>query len=112
MTLTDGDNVKVLEDSWHKHTLVSPTGYKIFRLGLSGGCSVTPLNQVNMEGLSSHLGIWNCSDWLRLKLNTKMGFKHHHHPSGTFQRVLGIVKAESKKCGEPRNLVPEESFYA
>jgi len=45
VTLTDGDNVKVLEDSWHKHTLVSPTGYKIFRLGLSGGCSVTPLNQ-------------------------------------------------------------------
>ena len=55
VTLTDGDNVKVLEDSWHKHTLVTPTGYKIFRLGLSGGCSVTPLNQVNIGGLTIEL---------------------------------------------------------
>ena len=38
-----------------------------------------------------------CSAWLRLKLNTKMGFKHnpppptHHPPPGTFWRVLGLL---------------------
>lgn len=45
VTMTNEDNVKVLEDCWHKHTLRSPIGFKIYRLGLSGGCSVTPFNQ-------------------------------------------------------------------
>jgi len=45
VTLTDGDNVKVLEECWHKQTLISPGGFKIYRLGLSGGCTVTPFNQ-------------------------------------------------------------------
>lgn len=45
VTLTDGDNIKVLEECWHKHTLISPSGFKIYRLGLSGGCTVTPFNQ-------------------------------------------------------------------
>ena len=61
VTLTDGDNVKVLEECWHRHTLISPSGFKIYRLGLSGGCSVTPFNQVHkhrkLEGDCSEPGI-------------------------------------------------------
>ena len=49
VTMTNEDNVKVLEDCWHKHTLRSPIGFKIYRLGLSGGCSVTPFNQVTRQ---------------------------------------------------------------
>ena len=34
------------QESWYRHNLVSPPGYKIYRLGISGGCSVTPFHQV------------------------------------------------------------------
>lgn len=43
--LTNEVGVQVLQESWFKRTLVSPEGFKIYRLGLSGGCSVTPFPQ-------------------------------------------------------------------
>ena len=36
-------------------------------------------------------GLFYCSAWLRLKLNTKMGFKHHH-PQGTFSEGSRLSK--------------------
>jgi len=45
VTSTEDTHLAVLEQCWKHHTLISPPGYKIFRLGLSGGCVVTPLNQ-------------------------------------------------------------------
>jgi len=43
--LTNEAGVQILQESWFKRTLVSPEGFKIYRLGLSGGCSVTPFPQ-------------------------------------------------------------------
>ena len=40
------------QESWHRHGLLSPPGYKIHRLGISGGCSVTPFHQVDTFNLS------------------------------------------------------------
>lgn len=43
--LSNEAGLQVLQESWFKRTLVSPEGFKIYRLGLSGGCSVTPFPQ-------------------------------------------------------------------
>jgi len=43
--LTSEHGMQILKDSWFKRTLVSPEGFKIYRLGLSSGCSVTPFQQ-------------------------------------------------------------------
>ena len=45
--LANDEAVKILQESWFKRTLVSPDGFKIYRFGFSGGCSVTPFPQVN-----------------------------------------------------------------
>ena len=45
--LSNEAGLQVLQESWFKRTLVSPEGFKIYRLGLSGGCSVTPFPQVS-----------------------------------------------------------------
>jgi hypothetical protein len=46
VTLSEGADVRVVQEAWCAHALATPTGYRIYRLGLSGGCSVTPFPQV------------------------------------------------------------------
>ena len=46
VTATDDEGVSVLRDHWTRHALAAPPGFRIFRLGLSTGCSVTPFAQV------------------------------------------------------------------
>ena len=52
---------------------------------------MVPEKPVPFEEYIPMLLVVFCSAWLRLKLNTKMGFKHHHHPPpppppGTFSK--------------------------
>ena len=70
VVLTTEPGVRVIQEAWYRHTLVSPPGYTILRLGISGGCSVTPFHQVRniLKALHSHWSRSNkilCSDWLR-----------------------------------------------
>ena len=46
VTATDDEGVSILRDHWTRHALAAPPGFRIFRLGLSTGCSVTPFTQV------------------------------------------------------------------
>ena len=55
VTATDDEGVSVLRDHWTRHALAAPPGFRIFRLGLSTGCSVTPFAQVCPLILSKHL---------------------------------------------------------
>ena len=55
VTATDDEGVSVLRDHWTRHALAAPPGFRIFRLGLSTGCSVTPFAQVCPLTLSKHL---------------------------------------------------------
>ena len=57
VTATDDEGVSVLRDHWTRHALAAPPGFRIFRLGLSTGCSVTPFAQVCPLTLSKHLPI-------------------------------------------------------
>ena len=46
VVLTTEAGVAVLQEAWYRHSLITPPGYNILRLGISGGCSVTPFHQV------------------------------------------------------------------
>ena len=47
VVLTTEPGVRVIQEAWYRHTLISPPGYHILRLGISAGCSVTPFHQVS-----------------------------------------------------------------
>jgi hypothetical protein len=49
VTLSDAADVRVVQEAWSAHALATPPGYRIYRLGLSGGCSVTPFPQVRKQ---------------------------------------------------------------
>ena len=72
--------------------------FKILGLGFEfqGAIVANPLHFF-MKSFNVH-----CSAWLRLKLNTKMGFKHHHHPPGTPSkdfRLSKVLRVESWYVG-------------
>ena len=46
VVLTTEPGVRVIQEAWYRHSLISPPGYDILRLGISAGCSVTPFHQV------------------------------------------------------------------
>merc|ERR550517_2303926 len=52
VTATDDEGVSILRDHWTRHALAAPPGFRIFRLGLSTGCSVTPFAQGPSPSLS------------------------------------------------------------
>ena len=47
--LTTESGVLVMKEAWYRHSLTSPPGYNILRLGISSGCSVTPFQQVSVR---------------------------------------------------------------
>ena len=55
VTATDDEGVSILRDHWTRHALAAPPGFRIFRLGLSTGCSVTPFAQVCSRPGLGHL---------------------------------------------------------
>ena len=61
VTATDDEGVSVLRDHWTRHALAAPPGFRIFRLGLSPGCSVTPFAQVCSRPGLGHLVCQNTS---------------------------------------------------
>ena len=55
VTLSEGADVRVVQEAWSTHALATPPGYRIYRLGLSGGCSVTPFPQVSETQIQYNL---------------------------------------------------------
>merc|ERR1719509_121057 len=52
VTSTDDASVSVLREHWGRRALAAPPGYRLWRLGLSAGCSLTPFVQGPSPSLS------------------------------------------------------------
>lgn len=48
VTRTDRENLRILEDNWRSHSLVTPDKYKILSVGLAQDCTLAPFTQVNI----------------------------------------------------------------
>ena len=49
VTRTDRESLRILEDNWRSHSLVTPDKYKILTVGLAQDCSLAPFTQVYFE---------------------------------------------------------------
>ena len=53
VTRTDRESLRILEDNWRSHSLVTPDKYKILTVGLAQDCSLAPFTQVTWSCLIS-----------------------------------------------------------